>query len=381
MRFSDLFSLTIREGRIQKKIILAMILVQVCLITVCVLLWTTSLSIRSTLSAYLNAQYPEGETVVLIGADYTQRTELLDAGFSEVNADCMGDFRSTIRCTDKDAVIDKESYLVSYLWTFGNTDLTAVSGQLWTVDTEETPAIWLSEHAAAELGCGVGDAFVFESYTKTSEEFPVLGIYPESDAYGDVIVNFVPYINMISEIGIPQSYSMTGTAEQVSDLPEIRSACEKIGVTFSSKAEPWFSSMNMIQVLLYGVSALLTLLYWMTLLHFCGMLLHRRTSFTVLCCFLGAEKGIIGRLHSLLLCGILDVSALPSAGIVTLGTFYINKAVTQLTGASCFTVSQALSVFALFLLGGFAAIGVSAFIHQKRIKLDASALEEGGAAQ
>ena len=355
-----------------------MILVQVCLITVCVLLWMTSLSIRSTLSAYLDIQYPEGETVTLIRADYTQRTALLDAGFSEIHADCTGDLRSTIRCTEKDAVIDKESYRICYLWTVEDAELTAVSGQLWTAETEETPAIWLSERAAGELGCDAGDAFVFESYTKTSEEFPVLGIYPECDEYGDVIVNFVPYIRMISEIGIPQSYGMTGTVEQISDLPEIRRTCEAMGVTFSSRAEPWFSSMNMIEVLLYGVSVLLTLLYWMTLLHFCGMLLHRRTSFTVLCCFLGAEKRRIGALYAWLLCGAFAVSAFLSTGLLLIGIYCGDQAVFRLAGVSCFTASQTVLVFVLFVLCGFAAIGFSAFSQQRRIKMDVSALEEGG---
>lgn len=378
MKHYDLLALAFREARIQKKTVFAMIAVQICMISLCTLLWQISLSVGDTLSAYLDKQYPEGETVTLVGADYSQRAKLLNAGFTDIKADCMGDSRSSIRCTRNNAEISKEKYPISYLWMVENADITAVKGQLWTSKDEYTPAIWLSEQTANELGCDVGDEFVFESYTKMSEEFKVLGIYQKSEEYGDVIINFVPYIQMISEIGIPQNYSMAGTSPCISRLPDIRSNCEKFGVTFSSKAEPWFSSMNMIKILLYGVSVLLTILHWVNLLHFCGILIQNRVSFTVLCCFLGTEKSTIVKLYALLLYGIFSVSALCSSGFVVLGTIYGNKVFSELTGVYCFSVRQTILLFALYVFGGLLSIGVCTFNQQKNIKTDFSFLAKGG---
>lgn len=178
---------------------------------------------------------------------------MLEIGFSDITLSCDGDTRGIIKDNLNGNTIDKNETYVEYLPYYQLPELEFTSGCAFDKASENKPCILISEEIAEKYSLKTGSEIAFESYTKKSVPFSVLGIYSKNDDTSDIIVNFAPYITEIDRIGIYSAYSMYGKINKISDEVHIKEKCEKLGVYYTSCAENWFGSRKLMIILMWTV--------------------------------------------------------------------------------------------------------------------------------
>ncbi len=349
MLFYDKIMLTAREMRIQKNLLIVFTLINILFSVIGTVTMQSALSADDILSKHIDIRYPDGEIVELKNAEYTQREDLLDIGFSDITISCNGDIRSIMKNNSNGNVIDKSETYIEYLPYHQLPELKFISGSPFDKKSENKPCILISEEISEKYGLKTGGEITFEGYTKKSIPFSVLGIYDKDDDTPDIIVNFAPYIKEIDLIGVYSGYGMYGKINKISNEVYIKEKCEKLGIYYTSCAENWFGSRRLMIILMWTVFLVVVILYIISQVYFETQIFENRKGFVQICKTLGMQKKHISRIFIRVCLLCIFAALILSIPVICFIGYLENISVHAVTGINVFSFDYSLILLAVML--------------------------------